>query len=224
MGLDGVEMVMAVEEAFQIVITDEDVYHCTTPKKLCAVIWSKLRQSKKTPCPSQHGFYLVRKAIINNTELERKSITPRMELNIALPKKNRKEQWRKIINDITQGESIWAPLERPKILKTSIWLAAIFLVFPAMYYKFFYDVILAFVGTILFSVLMFVGTMWAKTEFPRHFSTVGDLAKIVCSLDNKVWTEEETYQKLKIIISEQLGVSIEDIHPDSHFVDDLGMG
>ena len=224
MGLDGVEMLMAIEEEFQIVITEEEVYHCTTPKKMCAVIWSKLRQSKKTPCPSQHGFYLVRKAILKNTEVERKDLTPKMELNRVLPKKDRKEKWRKIINEITHGESIWAPLERSKVLKISMWVTAIFLVFPFILYKTFYDLFLAFFGTILFSILMVIGTIWAKTEFPKKFSTVGDLAKIVCSFDNTVWTEEETYQKLKRIISEQLGVSIEDIHPDSHFVDDLGVG
>ena len=224
MGLDGVEMLMAIEEEFQIVITEEEIYHCTTPKKMCTVIWSKLRQSKKPPCPSQHAFYLVRSAILKNTEVERKDITPNMELNRVLPVKNRKEKWGKIINEITHGESIWAPLERPKALKISMWITAVFLVFPFMLYKTFHDYFLALLGTILFSILMAIGTIWARTEFPKKFTTVGDLAKIVCSLDNKVWTEEETYQKLKRIISEQLGVSIEDIHPDSHFVNDLGMG
>ena len=135
MGLDGVEMLMAIEDEFQIVITEEEIYYCTTPKKMCTVIWSKLRQSKKSHCPSQHGFYSVRNAILKNTEVQRKDIRPKMELNRVLPVKNRKEKWEKIINKITHGENIWISLERPKALKISIWITAVFLVFPFMLYK-----------------------------------------------------------------------------------------
>lgn len=42
MGLDGVELVLAVEHEFQIIITDEEAVRVTTPAKLTDLVYSKL--------------------------------------------------------------------------------------------------------------------------------------------------------------------------------------
>ena len=52
MGLDGVELVMAVEEEFQIAISDSEASDCTTVRKLVELVNSRLRHDSKDPCPS----------------------------------------------------------------------------------------------------------------------------------------------------------------------------
>jgi len=43
------------------------------------------------------------------------------------------------------------------------------------------------------------------------------------TLDASVWGKDEVYERVKQLVVEQLGVKESEVHPDSHFVDDLGM-
>jgi acyl carrier protein len=45
MGLDGVELVMALEEGFGVTITDADAEACVTPAIVIDLIFGKLRAS-----------------------------------------------------------------------------------------------------------------------------------------------------------------------------------
>jgi acyl carrier protein len=63
---------------------------------------------------------------------------------------------------------------------------------------------------------------------PATFTTLGNLAKRMAF---PTWTNrpirhdpfaQEVWQKLQRIISEQLGVCIDDVRPETHFINDLG--
>jgi acyl carrier protein len=69
-----------------------------------------------------------------------------------------------------------------------------------------------------------------KTEIypPAAFTTLGNLARRMAF---PTWTDhpirhdpfaEEVWQKLRRMISEQLGVHIDDVRPETHFINDLG--
>lgn len=47
MGLDAVELVMAIEEEFQIAISDSEAAECPTVQELVEVILSRVRQTGK---------------------------------------------------------------------------------------------------------------------------------------------------------------------------------
>jgi acyl carrier protein len=65
--------------------------------------------------------------------------------------------------------------------------------------------------------------LWFQSEFPNNFQTVKDLIRIVSTLETKVWKREQVYNRVKMLVIEQLGVKAEKVLPDSHFIKDLGM-
>lgn len=54
MGLDGVELIMSVEEGFDIEISDEEAAAARTPRLLCDVVEKKLRG--KVPAMSRENI------------------------------------------------------------------------------------------------------------------------------------------------------------------------
>lgn len=86
MGLDGVELVMVVEEEFQIAISDSEANECSTVRILVELVHSHLRHSSTDPCPSQHSFYLARRNLISILQAQRNEIKPDTNLEEIIPK------------------------------------------------------------------------------------------------------------------------------------------
>jgi hypothetical protein len=58
MGLDGVELVMSIEEGFGVTITDAEAEACAaTPAAVIDLVYGKLRASDQRVCVSQRGFH-----------------------------------------------------------------------------------------------------------------------------------------------------------------------
>ena len=113
MGLDGVELLMAVEEEFQIAISDSEASECTTVGKLVELVHSRLRHTTKDPCPSQHSFYLARQKLITLLHIPRSVIKPDTKLEEIVPKKNRKKLWKELIHALSSGDFFKYRLVRP---------------------------------------------------------------------------------------------------------------
>lgn len=223
MGLDGVELIMAVEEEFKISITDEEAYQCETPAKLTDLVFARLRKAENDICSSQHGFYIVRKAIMNNFNVKRNEIKPDTKLIDVIGNKSRKKYFKKLVEAVTEGKAIFAPFKRPKWVKV-LMLSILSIFFLLVLYKTHYDFALSIIFTCIATLIMIGMTSFLCYEFPDKFKTVKDLIRIVGSLDTGVWKREDVYTKIKELVVEQLSVKEEDVHPDSHFVNDLGMG
>jgi acyl carrier protein len=225
MGLDGVELVMAVEEEFKIAIPDSDAFEADTVGKLVDAVHSRLRQNVEEPCPSQQGFYLLRKELMTELGLARSAVKPDSELDNLIPKAGRRHLWRDFVHSVTGGENISTALVRPRPLN---W--AVVLVLPCV----------AFLATLKWvpGSLFWLGFFPAlavlfladrvttpfKTCFPSKFSRVRDLVPFVRTLDSKVWSRDEVFQKIREITVEILGVKPEQVKMESHWVNDLGVG
>ena len=61
---DGVELVMAIEEEFKLSLANSEVEKTDTVGVMVDLVYSKLRHGSEESCPSQHGFYVVRKLMI----------------------------------------------------------------------------------------------------------------------------------------------------------------
>jgi len=96
MGLDGVEILMAVEERFGISIPDEEAEITFTPGKLINLVLTKVRQADFSQCESRRAFYALRRALMKLTGVSRKAVRPEAELAELLPPRNRTEQWREL--------------------------------------------------------------------------------------------------------------------------------
>jgi hypothetical protein len=63
MGLDGVELLLSIEETFGIAITDPEAEACATPGAVIDLVLGKLRTTDEQVCVSQRAFYLLRKGL-----------------------------------------------------------------------------------------------------------------------------------------------------------------
>ena len=221
MGLDTVELVIVVEDEFQIVITDEEAFKCETPNLLTDLVYSKLRQSESDVCPSMHGFYLVRKILMEQLSIPREQIKPETKLTELIAKKDRALLWKKLLSTLSTGETIHAPFEKPRSIKIAILVSS--LIVFTLFLSITESAIFAILAAIFNSMILTTTTLWFQAEFPKNFQTVKDLIRIVGTLETKVWKREQVFNRVKMLVIEQLGVKAEDVLPDSHFIKDLGM-
>ncbi len=109
MGLDIVEFVMGVEEAFEIRIPDVAAERITTPRKLIDYVHSQLFRSHESRCLSQRAFYFVRQALSERLNLSGTRLRPHSELLAYLPQNCARETWAEVGQrlGITRWPSLW---------------------------------------------------------------------------------------------------------------------
>ena len=74
MGLDSVELVMAIEEEFGIDIPDRDAEKMTTVGEVYEWLKTRIATTDPIACLTQRVFYQLRRALIANYGLERRLI------------------------------------------------------------------------------------------------------------------------------------------------------
>lgn len=228
MGLDAVELVMSVEDAFQINISDEEASKTTTVGELHDLVLSKLTikgnddEQSSRRCLTSAAFYRVRRAMVEVLRIDRRKITPTTELRDLLPRPKRRENW----DLIKQAINL-------KIPKLSPNLGVILIKFAILIAVGIASGLLQYVGiwglTIVSLIAALVMTKFMPalhTSLPA--STVGALAEQVylanvkqLSEDNRGLNEREVWDALKKIIISQLGVKPEEVTPEARFIEDL---
>ncbi len=107
MGLDSVELVMAIEEEFGIEIPDAEAEKITTVGEMYDFLRKTLRSTPPVHCITQRMFYKVRKAIIENYGVPKRSITLDSTLKDLVPQHELKDAWPYL--------DLFAQLEFPKL-------------------------------------------------------------------------------------------------------------
>jgi len=94
MGLELVELVIAIEETFGISIDDGAAAGLTTPALLIAHVQEAVKsRPANRVCLSQRAFHLVRTALCEVTQVPRKEIRLETRIRRLLAKEKRAEQW-----------------------------------------------------------------------------------------------------------------------------------
>ena len=77
MGLDSVELVLEVEEEFEITINDADAEQLRTPRQLAAYVFVRLKNAQESEgaCLSQAAFYRLRKVLVIQFKDSRRSFS-----------------------------------------------------------------------------------------------------------------------------------------------------
>jgi len=117
MGLDGVELVMSIEEGFGVTITDAEAEACATPAAVIDLVYGKLRASDQRVCVSQRGFHILRKGLMSTLGLARSAVALDARLPRSVMGKDARGIWASI-RDSVQARS-WPRLGRPR------WLVAL---------------------------------------------------------------------------------------------------
>lgn len=95
MGLDLVEYVMAVEEAFELDIPDADAERLDTPAKLIDYLCARLGESRDGPPLVQTAFYWLRRALAEELSVARSAIRPATTVR-ELTKRPEDDVWRAV--------------------------------------------------------------------------------------------------------------------------------
>ncbi len=222
MGLDGVELVLSVEKEFDIAIDDRDAERIITPRQLAEYVISRLGEmnSDTGKCLTQAGFYRLRSILISRFGAKRQEVRPDSLIQNFL-QGNIRKQWNELQNSL--GASQLPRLKcKPILANTLMWglpLVGLALAFmaqvPAM----------ALLGVLLMLwVVALVVADHLGDIVPTQVQTIASLITYVKIENKEEWTPDYVLQKVILITSEQLGIPMEKIHPDHHFVKDLGMG
>ena len=111
MGLVSVELIIRIEETFNIQIPDRVATELTTPRKVTDFIFSQVEQSEEpVSCLSQKAFYSLRREFTQQLSLQRRQFVPDITLKEILPEDRRDEVWKNI--GLSLGVKKWPGLSR----------------------------------------------------------------------------------------------------------------
>lgn len=234
MGLDAVEIVLEVEEIFDVTIPDDRASKMRTVGDLYEFL---IEATKKSPCQnniclSAATFYALRRSVQACTQSSEK-IHPNDDVQRTLHASRRRYLWATISKDL---DLKFPQLRRPTwlvLLYCSIAAIACTSTFLFMLESASRD--LAFFTTVLVMVA-FLMACWFLT-IPMAvlvgptFTTFRGLATNLLAMNfatlsdrHDSWNSSDIWDTLRLVIVEQLGVKPEDVTPDANFVDDLGVG
>ena len=233
MGLDLVELLMEVEEAFGISIPDEDAPAVETVGSFHDCLLRQLGTHQQTGCLTAVAFYQVRRALISVLGLPRKQLRPSTNLRQLIPVRGRRATWKRLQDSLG--------LKLPK-LSLPMWSVVFTLAAP-----FVVGLGCRWVPTLLghsaatagwFPYLAGVLTLVIALMLGNHFAsglhanlqTVGGLARGVLANNYAALAaqvggshEKDVWNALQFIICEQFDLKPEQVTRETRLVD-LGSG
>ena len=229
MGLDGVELVMALEEAFGLELTSDEVVKAMTPRLIGDAIFSKLQSTNQKTCQSQRAFYILRKTFMRKFGLRRAEVTPDMLFRSLVAQEQEALIWNDLKSSVKARS--WPSLALPPwlhtLMKTStcaVFIAVFFLFWNLVPVGLKNAVILGVLAMIAFNIIGARATRRFKTRIPSRYQRIRDIVPFAVTSDEIKWTREQVSAVVKQIVQEQLGISDEKYWEDAHFVNDFGMG
>jgi hypothetical protein len=107
MGLDGVELLMEVENTFGITIDDAVASKMATAGQLHQYVCDKFQSLSANSCATQKCFYALRKQASSALNIPKKEIRPDTPIDTIFPLSKRRNLWKMISYD--------APFKLPKL-------------------------------------------------------------------------------------------------------------
>jgi len=242
MGLDGVEIVMEVEETFDIAIEDSEAEKILMPGQLIELVLSKVGRTTHAACLTQRAFHILRASLMRQLGIERNQIRLDSLLDLFFSRATRKEHVRRILDDMGLQKEI--EFVRPNWLHRLI-LAVIFfgaitiavllawhpIHSPTVFISFLFGspIASAVLFIVFFGWLAFFVTLPMRVEFRPSMKTVGHLSRwIVAHAPDLVkappgqWSREQVSENIRQIVVDALGCE-KTYREDAHFVKELGL-
>jgi len=227
MGLDLVELVMACEERYGIIVPDEDAGQFSTVGDLHEFILGALQKtSPPDQCLTSAAFYKFRRAAMEALGLPRRTIRPDSSVSDLVPWRERRRFW------IYLREIVGLPvprLERPSVLVLLSFSLYALIVFGLFATK--AGTTLLVTSALVIPLVIVVITEPFARDLPSGVFTVRDLIKSSVPPDEliaagnpdsaKSWDRERLWDDLKQLVVSQLGVKPEQVVPTARFYHDL---
>lgn len=233
MGLDAVELMMEIEDAFSIKIPDDEASQMSTVGDVYEYIVANTDSvSNASVCLSAIAFRSLRHAAASLGVTDR--LRPRDSIFRLLPGSNRRAFWSNLQN--VAGLEL-PRLRRPYWVVTVATMAVLLLAAWAGFaaYRSTQSQIAEVVSAVVVAVLSGFAAYALTVPFAllpaNRFATLRGLAECVLALNFKTLAERnrgahsnDVWTVLRAVIVEQLGVAPEKVTPTARFVDDLGFG
>ena len=230
MGLDTVELILNVEEVFDINIQDSDAEHLQTAGDLYSYVVQQTTLSKAGTCLTAAAFYDVRTALKHLGITKR--FGPSCALKDVLPRQNTRQFWDRLSIEL---RSTLPALVRPRWLVRVLSLTTVFLSRSIAYLTmgqqhrelyFFLNLMLAML-TIGYALSIFSAPM--ATVFDESFDSFRKLSERILALNRTKYVnkyagmgQNDIWVILREIIADTLNMDHDEIRPESNFVSDLG--
>ncbi|MDH3346486.1 MAG: hypothetical protein OEM02_00100 [Desulfobulbaceae bacterium] len=228
MGLEGVELIMALEEYFGVEIEDNEAEYLTTPRLVGDLIFTKIQKSDEYFCQSQRAFYALRNVFIKTFNLKRHQVKLDTPFRDYIPKAEEKEVWLRLKKAIRAR--IWPKFTRPSWLSYTLWgISFVVFLIATIWVSTWssnnagFAILMGILSAIGFAIISTKLTVSYKICIPTSLITMRDLIPYVITSDTISWTREHVSDSIKNLILEQFGIPEEHYTEDSKFIDDFGM-
>jgi acyl carrier protein len=232
MGLDSVEMLVNVEKAFGITISNFEAEKITTVGDIHAIVWRSVQGRQSMRCKSQQLYYKLRFTLINKFKVAKDEVVLSASLNDIFPQTNRRLLYRSLEKELQLKlpelvlPAIWTNVLRitgimliPGLLVWSLVLVNVF-----NYTRWLYLLpMLGIVGT------LFISNILDSVRTIFHPETIKGFTKLVLSNNYATLIQEEGTNKKEMvliinnIIADIAGLAIQEITPEKKIHDDLGI-
>lgn len=232
MGLDSVELVMEFEKAFDMRIPDQEAEKLRTVGDVHNYIWNRLENWHSNKCNSQALFYKLRKYCIEQFGVPKNSFQTDRSINDLFPKEERRKKY------FEAAKSMY--LEFPSLILSKPWNIFLNTVgFISILGSFVLVIILCFffsyskwlflipVAGLLFT--LFVSSLLNPKRIIISPFSVRDFTQKTLSLNFIQFSKDSGTNRKEVetvinhIISDKVGVDLDEISQEKSFVDDLGV-
>ncbi len=100
MGLDGVELVMELEDRFATSIPDSATEHILTVGQLHSFLMKRICDRTSGRCQSAAMFYPIRRMLVSDFDIQRSAVVPSASLASLVDAKERYKFWRKLESSV----------------------------------------------------------------------------------------------------------------------------
>ena len=232
MGLDMVELVMAVEDEFEVALKDEDWFSIRTVADLHNAIRCQINSqvvAASLTCPSFAPFFATRDSLIALTGFDRRAIRPGTPLAELVAPADRSGFCR----DVQRMTAIHLPaLEYSFRGATTIFVASALAAVAGTFWATHILMSWQIPTACLTAASCGWGTfrLWhrrAAIHFPADCQTVGDIVRRArppaypAARQHLVPPPEDTWRQLVRIVSHQLDVPEDEVTQQTRFIEDL---
>lgn len=232
MGLDSVEILVNVENAFGITISNYEAEKITTVGDIHNVVWRNVQGRQSMRCRSQQLFYRLRYILINKFNATHEGIVPGASLNKVFPKNNRRLKYHRLQKELNLKlpELVLPPIWARALTVTGITLIAGMLA-VALVLIYGYDrtrwlYLLPALGLL---VTIFISNILDAVRVQFRPDKMREYTQAVLALNYGTLMQESSLNREEMeivinnIIAETIGLELHEISPEKSLTNDLGI-
>jgi acyl carrier protein len=232
MGLDSVEILVNVENAFGITISNYEAEKISTVGDIHNVVWRNVQGRQSMRCRSQQLFYRLRYILINKFNATHEGIVPAASLNKVFPKNNRRLKYHRLQKELNLKlpELVLSPIWARVLTVTGITLIAGMLV-VALVLIYGYDrtrwlYLLPALGLL---VTIFISNILDSVRVQFRPDKMRDFTQAILALNYGTLMQESSLNREEMeivinnIIAETIGLELHEVSPEKSLTYDLGI-